>query len=412
MSCDCIVIGAGAAGMMCASLLGRKGLKVMLAEHGAGCGRKLAITGKGRCNVTNNCDVQTVMNNIPRNPKFMFSSLCGFSPADTMEFFEGLGVKLKTERGNRVFPVSDSAKEIVAALCDELRRTGVNVVYDEAVELIIENGVVKGVRTQQGEYLAKSVVVACGGRSYPKTGSTGDGYKFAKQAGHTITAITPSLCPVVTAEHEECAGAMGLSLKNVTLSLYEQGKKKPLYSELGEMLFTHFGLSGPLVLSASAHIADVNKKHYRFEIDLKPALSDKQIDDRILRDFSQFENREFANSLVKLLPSKLIPIVVKRSAIAHDKRVNQITREERQALVHTIKHLDYTLLRLRPIDEAIITRGGVKVSEIDPKTMQSKLCEGLYFIGEVLDVDAYTGGFNLQIAFATAHSCAQHIIGG
>jgi predicted Rossmann fold flavoprotein len=242
--------------------------------------------------------------------------------------------------------------------------------------------------------------------SYPKTGSTGDGYRFAKQAGHTVTAITPSLCPIVTAEHEECASAMGLSLKNCTLSLFEQGKKKPLFSELGEMLFTHFGLSGPLVLSASAHITAPDTKEYRLVIDLKPALSEKQLDERILRDFAEFENREFQNSLGRLLPAKLIPIIVGRTGIEPSKRVNQITREERAVLVRTLKQLGYSVLRLRPVDEAIITRGGVKVSEIDPKTMQSKLCKGLCFIGEVLDVDAYTGGFNLQIAFSTAYICA------
>lgn len=409
MKQDCVIIGGGAAGLMCAVQTSRRGKSVTLLEHMDGCGRKLAITGKGRCNVTNNCDVETVLANIPRNPRFMYSALNGFSPNDTMEFFESLGVKLKTERGNRVFPQSDSAKEIVSALVKAAKDAGVKIVYDEAKSLIIDGGAVKGVAAAQGEYFAESVVVATGGRSYSKTGSTGDGYKFAKQAGHTVTALTPSLCPVVTRESEQCASAMGLSLKNCTLSLFEQGKKKPVYSELGEMLFTHFGLSGPLVLSASAHIASPEKKSYLFEIDLKPALSDNQLDERILRDFAQFENREFQNSLVKLLPAKIIPIIVKRSGIDPTKRVNQITKQERQALVGAVKHLDYTLLRLRPIDEAIVTRGGVKTSEVDPKTMQSKLCAGLYFIGEVLDVDAYTGGFNLQIAFSAAHSCAVHI---
>lgn len=406
---DCVIIGGGAAGLMCAVQTARRGKSVTLIEHMYGCGRKLAITGKGRCNVTNNCDVETVLANIPRNPRFMYSALNGFSPDDTMAFFESLGVKLKTERGNRVFPQSDNAKEIVSALVKAAKEAGVDIVYDEARSLITQDGAVKGVKTAQGEYPARCVVVASGGRSYPKTGSTGDGYRFAKQVGHTVTAITPSLCPVVTVHSEECASAMGLSLKNCTLSLFEQGRKKPVYSELGEMLFTHFGLSGPLVLSASAHISQPEKKSYRFEIDLKPALSDDQLDERILRDFAQFENREFQNSLVKLLPAKIIPMIVKRSGIDPSKRVNQITKEERQALVRAVKHLDHTLLRFRPIDEAIVTRGGVKVSEIDPKTMQSKLCSGLYFIGEVLDVDAYTGGFNLQIAFSTAHSCAVHI---
>ena len=409
MSLDCVVIGGGAAGLFCAVKLAQRGKKAAVIEHMDSCGRKLAITGKGRCNVTNNCDALTVMNNIPRNPKFMFSALQGFAPADTMSFFEGLGVPLKTERGGRVFPCSDSARDIVRALVKAAEDAGVKIVYDRAEKLIIRSGAVIGVKCTGGEYHAPNVVVATGGRSYPKTGSTGDGYRFAQQTGHTVTAITASLCPMVTREHEECADAMGLSLKNCTLSLYEQGKKKPLFSELGEMLFTHFGLSGPLVLSASAHMGDTNKKRYTVKIDLKPALSEKQLDERILRDFSGFENREFQNSLVKLLPAKLIPIIVKRSGIAGDKRVNQITKSERLELVRCLKALEYNILSLRPVDEAIITRGGVRVSEIDPGTMASKLCRGLYFIGEVLDVDAYTGGFNLQIAFSTANSCAVHM---
>ena len=409
MSFDCIVIGGGASGLFCALNLAKRGRSVAVIEHMESCGKKLAITGKGRCNVTNNCDAQTVMNNIPRNSKFMFSALEGFAPKDTMDTFEGLGVRLKTERGNRVFPVSDSAKEIVSALVEAVRSQGVRIIYDNAEELIIDGGEVKGVRCRGGEYLSHSVVVATGGRSYPKTGSTGDGYRFAKSAGHTVTAIMPSLCPMVTQEHEECASAMGLSLKNCTLSLFEEGRKKAVYTELGELLFTHFGLSGPLVLSASAHMANPDKKSYRAVIDLKPALSEKQLEDRILRDFAQFENRDFQNSLVKLLPAKLIPVVVGRCGIAPDKKVNQITRQERQSLVRVLKGLDYRILRLRPVDEAIITRGGVKVGEIDPKTMASKLCKGLYFVGEVLDVDAYTGGFNLQIAFSTAYSCAKYM---
>ena len=406
MSLDCIVIGGGAAGLFCAVKLAQRGKKTAVIEHMDRCGRKLAITGKGRCNVTNNCDAQTVMNNIPRNPKFMFSALQGFGPADTMSFFEDLGVALKTERGGRVFPCSDKAEDIVSALVKAAEKAGVKTVYDRAEELIIRDGTVKGVRCTHAEYYAPNVVVATGGRSYPKTGSTGDGYKFAQQASHSVTPIMASLCPMVTKEHEECAGAMGLSLKNCILSLYEQGRKKPVYSELGEMLFTHFGLSGPLVLSASAHMGDTNKKNYLVRIDLKPALSEKQLDQRILRDFSSFENREFQNSLVKLLPAKLIPVIVGRSGIAGDKRVNQITKNERLELVRCIKGLEYNILRLRPVDEAIITRGGVRVGEIDPGTMASKLCKGLYFIGEVLDVDAYTGGFNLQIAFSTANSCS------
>ena len=391
---------------MTAITAARRGAGVIVFDPNPRVGKKLRITGKGRCNLTNDCQPRDLLESVRSNPTFFKSALYAFPPSAVMDFFESEGVALKTERGNRVFPVSDSAKEIVSALVKAAKQSGVRTVFDEAEKLIIKDGAVKGVVCRTGEYLADNVVVATGGRSYPKTGSTGDGYRFAKQAGHTVTAITPSLCPVVTAEHEECASAMGLSLKNCTLSLFEQGKKKPLFSELGEMLFTHFGLSGPLVLSASAHITAPDTKEYRLVIDLKPALSEKQLDERILRDFAEFENREFQNSLGRLLPAKLIPIIVERTGIEPSKRVNQITREERAVLVRTLKQLGYSVLRLRPVDESIITRGGVKVSEIDPNTMQSKLCKGLCFIGEVLDVDAYTGGFNLQIAFSTAYICA------
>ena len=406
---DAVIIGGGAAGLFCAAQLGLLGKTAVVIEKNERLGRKLRITGKGRCNVTNNCDVQTVMKNIPRNPRFMYSALSRFSPEDTMAFFEGLGVPLKTERGNRVFPVSDSAHDIADALVKCCLDCGTEFVSGEVVSLIIENGCAKGVRVNGGEYHGGAVIIAAGGRSYPKTGSDGSGYKLAKSAGHHVTAILPSLCPIVTEEHEECAELMGLSLKNSTLSLYEDDSTKPVYEELGELLFTHFGLSGPLVLSASAHLRELEKHAYRIAIDLKPALSYEQLDTRILRDFGDFPNREFANSLGKLLPSKLISVIVRRSGIPADKRVNQITKEERRRLAETLKKLTYTVSRMRTIDEAIITRGGVELSEIDPKTMESKLCKNLYLIGEVLDIDAYTGGFNLQIAWSTAYACAQAV---
>ena len=406
---DAVIIGGGAAGLFCGVQLGLLGKSAVIIEKNERFGRKLRITGKGRCNVTNNCDNETVMKNIPRNARFMYSSLSRFSTEDTMTFFEGLGVPLKTERGNRVFPVSDSAHDIADALVQACLDYGCELARDEAETLIIDNGKVIGVHCRNKDYFGGSVIVACGGRSYPKTGSDGAGYKLAKSVGHHITPILPSLCPIVTDESEECAEMMGLSLKNCTLSLREADKSKPVYEELGEMLFTHFGLSGPLVLSASAHIRDIEKLKYHIDIDLKPALSHDQLDQRILRDFADFPNREFANSLGKLLPAKLIPIAVKRSCIPADKRVNQITKEERTALVNVIKQFTFTVKRLRPIDEAIITRGGVELSEIDPKTMESKLCKNLYFIGEVLDLDAYTGGFNLQIAWSTAYAAAQAV---
>ncbi len=411
MTFDVIIIGGGAAGLFCAVQLGRQGKSCAVIEHSDRCGKKLRITGKGRCNVTNNCDAQTVMNNIPRNSKFLFSALSRFTPEDTMSFFECLGVELKTERGNRVFPASDNAGEIVNSLLSAAEQSGTVVIYDNARELVINGGAVCGVKCEKEEYCAENVIVATGGKSYPKTGSTGDGYRFAGSAGHRITAITPSLCPIVTAECGECAEAMGLSLKNCTLSLRKGEDPKPIYKEQGEMLYTHFGLSGPLILSASAHLGDLSKSRYFLDIDLKPALSDEQLDVRILRDWGEFPNRDFGNSLGKLLPAKLIPIIVKRSGIAVDKKVNQITKDERERLVSTLKRLTYTVRNMRPIDEAIITRGGVETSEINPKTMESKLCKGLYFIGEVLDVDGYTGGFNLQIAFATANAAAQALSG-
>lgn len=406
---DAVIAGGGAAGLFCAAQLVMLGKSVAVIEHSDRFAKKLRITGKGRCNVTNNCDVQTVMNNIPRNPRFMFSSLSRFTPEDTMAFFESMGVPLKTERGNRVFPVSDKAADIADTLVYLCRENGAQLINDNILSVMTEDGKAVGLRGECSDYYGKSVIIATGGKSYPKTGSTGDGYKFAKSVGHTVIPPLPSLCPIVTREKEECAEAMGLSLKNCTLALCEEGSKKPLFEELGEMLFTHFGLSGPLVLSASAHIREPEKKVYYLDIDLKPALDEVQLDKRIQRDFCDFPNRVFANSLGKLLPAKLIPIIVQRSGIDPEKRVNQITKEERRALVETIKCLRYTFRSMRPVDEAIITRGGVSTSETDPKTMESKLCKNLYFIGEVLDVDAYTGGFNLQIAFSTAYACAQAI---
>ncbi len=406
---DAVIVGGGAAGLFCGAQLGLLGKSAVIIEKNERFGRKLRITGKGRCNVTNNCDIDTVMKNIPRNGRFLYSSLSRFTTEDAMAFFEGLGVPLKTERGNRVFPVSDSAHDIADSLVRCCLDCGTELVSGEVTELIINDGCAVGVRCGEKEYLGGSIIIASGGRSYPKTGSDGAGYKLAKSVGHRITPILPSLCPIVCEENTECAEMMGLSLKNCTLSLREDDKSKPLYEELGEMLFTHFGLSGPLVLSASAHIHDIEKHTYHIDIDLKPALSFEQLDARILRDFSDFPNREFGNSLGKLLPAKMIPVIIRRSGISSEKRVNQITKAERRMLAEVIKKLSFKVKRLRPIDEAIITRGGVELSEIDPKTMESKICKNLYFIGEVLDLDAYTGGFNLQIAWSTAYACAQAV---
>lgn len=405
MNSDIVIIGGGASGMMCAVQAAWLGHEVIILEHEKKPCRKLEITGKGRCNVTNNCDVRTVMENIPRNSKFLYSALSRFTPEDTMAFFETLGVELKTERGNRVFPVSDRAQDISGALINAAKDAGVRIVRDGAKELIIEDGEVKGVRGRNGEYLAAKTVVATGGLSYPKTGSTGDGYRLARQAGHAVTECVGSLVPVEL--YGECAQAMGLSLKNCGLTVRDNKENKVVFEQQGEMLFTHFGMSGPLVLSASAHMHDIEKGRYSFSIDLKPALDDKKLDERILRDFGEVPNRDFGNSLGRLLPSSIIPLIIKRSGISPAKKVNQITKEERAALASAIHSLTFEVKGLRPVEEAIITRGGVEVKEISPKTMESRLVKGLYFIGEVLDADAYTGGFNLQIAFSTAYAAAQ-----
>ena len=405
MNCDRLIIGGGAAGLFCAVQAAWLGEEVIVAEHEKKCGQKLCITGKGRCNVTNNCDVRTVMSSIPRNPKFMFSALSRFTPEDTMAFFESLGIPLKTERGNRVFPESDRASDIRDALVNACRDAGVRIVRDEIEELITGDGACLGARSASEEYRAAKTVVATGGRSYPVTGSTGDGYRLAESAGHRVTEIRPSLVPIVC-EGRDCAEMMGLSLRNCTVSLYEGEQKKPLYTELGEMLFTHFGMSGPLILSASAHIGELSGRKYRIAVDLKPGLSEQKLDERILRDISEQPNKDFSNLLRKLLPAKAIPVIVRRSGIDGFKKGNQITAEERAGLVRLLKELTFEVKGLRPVEEAIITRGGVCTDEISPKNMESKLVKGLYFIGEVLDVDAYTGGFNLQIAFSTAYACA------
>ncbi len=402
---DLVVIGAGAAGMLCAGTAAEQGLSVLLLEKNHKVGRKLLITGKGRCNVTNNCDEDSFLKAVRRNPRFLYSAINRFGTADTMAFFEGLGVPLKTERGNRVFPVSDRAADIVDALYRYVKRSGAELREGEVKRLLLDETGVRGVICKDGsEIHARRVAVATGGVSYPQTGSTGDGYRFAEQAGHTVVPAVPSLVPIVARE-SYCREMMGLSLRNVTLTVRKAGKKKPVFSELGEMLFTHFGVSGPLVLSASSHMTG-DLGDYSMEIDLKPGLTVQQLDARLLRDFEKYINKDFSNALDELLPRKLIPVAVQLSGIAPDTKVNQITREEREKLVAVIKAFPVTPVRFRPVEEAIVTSGGVKVSEVDPHTMESRLVPGLYFMGEVLDLDAYTGGYNLQIAFSTARLAA------
>ncbi|MGN0635948.1 MAG: NAD(P)/FAD-dependent oxidoreductase [Acutalibacteraceae bacterium] len=397
-----IVIGGGAAGLMAAGTAAENGCAVTLLEKNERLAKKVRITGKGRCNVTNNCtDLQELIAQVPVGGRFLYSAFTAFSPQDTIAFFENLGVALKTERGRRVFPVSDSAHDIAEALTRYAVEHGVKIVTSAAESLEMHDGAITGVLTHNGSRIAcDSVIVATGGLSYPLTGSTGDGYRFAEQAGHTIIAPKPSLVPLVA--HEGfCSDLMGLSLRNVGLKAIDSKKNKTIFSDLGEMLFTHFGVSGPLVLSASSHMRPMEKGRYILSIDLKPALTHEQLDKRVQRDFSENLNRNFINAINDLLPKKLVPVVVKLSGIPASTKVNQITKVQRQQLVSLLKDLRITVKDFRPVEEAIVTSGGVKVSEIDPKTMQSKLVKGLYFAGEVMDVDAYTGGYNLQIAFST-----------
>ena len=406
-----VIVGGGAAGLLAAysaALKYGKSAAITVIEKNERPARKLMITGKGRCNVTNNCGVDTLIANVPKNGKFLFSAFSGFDSGDTMRLFESLGVPLKTERGNRVFPVSDKALDIVDALVGTVKKSGVKLVRGAAVKIIVSDGAVIGVKTEDGGiYPADSVILATGGMSYPLTGSTGDGYKMARELSHTVTELKPSLVPL-TVHEGFCSRLAGLTLKNVTLSVFEEGKKKPVFSELGEMLFTHFGISGPLTLSASAHMRKMGKAAYTAYIDLKPALSEDQLDSRILRDFEGEKNKDFANSLDKLLPKSIIPVIIALSGIEPTLKVNQITREMRAALCKAIKALPLHITGFRPIEEAIITGGGISVKEINPSTMESKLVKGLYFAGEIIDADAYTGGFNLQIAFSTGFAAGKN----
>lgn len=400
---DVIVVGGGAAGMMAAGTAAALGKSTLLIEKMPRTGRKILVTGKGRCNVTNNCDCDTVLKNVVSNPKFLYSALRNFSPEDTMNFFENLGVALKTERGNRVFPVSDKSMDIADALFLYCAQNGVKVLTNTVTDLIASENEIRGVKTACGkEHSAAAVIVATGGVSYPKTGSTGDGFKFAQNAGHTIIPLRASLVGLKI-RGNECKDMQGLSLKNTGLSLYCRSNGKCVYTDMGEMLFTHFGISGPIVLSASAHITD-NPQNYYVELDLKPALSMEKLDERISRDFSEVLNKDFSNSLNKLLPKAIIPSVIERSQIEPNKKVNQITKVQRNTLCQVIKKMRFEVAGREAIETAIVTAGGVSTQEINPKTMESKFVKGLYFAGEMIDVDACTGGFNLQIAFSTGYT--------
>ena len=402
MDFDVLVIGGGAAGLMAAGTAAMYGADTCLLEKNEKCGKKLFITGKGRCNVTNAAPINDFMGQIPGDGRFLYSAFSTFNNEDLRELLRQQGVETKVERGGRVFPVSDKSSDVLRALSDYVSNCR-SVQYNSKVkELIIKDDAVCGVVLASGKKItAKAVIIATGGMSYPQTGSDGDGYRFATAAGHIIVTPKPSLVPLETVESWP-KEVMGLSLKNVALSACNQNGKV-LYQENGEMLFTHFGLSGPLVLSASAHLRDYEHNRYTMTIDLKPALSCEQLDSRILRDFDEEKNKDFVNSLDKLLPKKLIPVIVRLSAIGPRKKVNEITKEERTRLVKLFKELTLTVKRPRPIAEAIVTAGGVNIKELVPKTMASKKISGLYFAGEVLDLDAYTGGYNLQIAFSTGY---------
>ena len=404
MSKRVAVIGGGPAGMMAAITAAEGGASVTLLEPNERLGKKLNITGKGRCNVTNDAPPEGLLANIPRNGKFLYSAFTRWGSRDTVAFFEHLGVPLKVERGNRVFPVSDRAFDISAALEQRMRSLHVLWARDQALDIETEDGAVCTVRGKWETYPADAVILATGGVSYPATGSTGDGHRLAASLGHTVTELDGSLVPLegVIAPGIPCARLQGLSLRNVDLTVYE-GKKK-LHQDFGELLFTHFGVSGPLVLSASAHMRHFGRKEYRFSIDLKPALDQAQLDKRLLSDFRKYQNHDFRNALDDLLPQKLIPVVIELSGIPPQEKVHDITREQRQALLAVLKAFPVEITGKRPAAEAIVTTGGVKVGEVDPRTMESRLVRGLYFAGELLDADAYTGGFNLQIAWATGRA--------
>jgi predicted Rossmann fold flavoprotein len=403
-----VVIGAGPSGMMAAGVAAAKGYEVIVLEKNSNAGRKLAITGKGRCNITNACDPDNLMRNVPTNGKFLFSAFRTFTNYDVIEFFNDLGVETKVERGDRVFPKSDKAFDVVDAFKRFLKKNNVTVRYstnvtdieyrNEKFEIFIENN---------DSIIADNLVIATGGTSYTGTGSTGDGYKFAKKLGHTVTEIKPSLVPLEVKEVAKAKALQGLSLKNVAIKILN--KEKVVYKDFGEMLFTHFGVTGPMILSGSAHLKKYKISDLKLNIDLKPALSEEQLDKRLQNDFTKFANKQFSNALDELLPSKMIPVIIEESKIDPKKQVNSITKEERKTLCEIIKKFEFSLSRARNIEEAIITSGGINIKEINPSTMESKIVPGLFFAGEVIDVDAYTGGFNLQIAYSTGYLAGENI---
>ena len=412
-----IVIGGGPAGIMAAISASQKGNQVILVEKMSTLGRKLLITGKGRCNITSSLDMEEFIKNTPGNGKFLYSCFKSFTNQDIVKFLKTQGLEVKEERGNRIFPVTDKSKDVLDCFIKKLKELKVQIIYNTKVEEILiktyekENiSKVIGIRTNKGKIEADKIILATGGKSYPLTGSTGDGYKMAKHIGHTITMIKPSLVPLEIYDKKLCKELQGLSLKNVSIKLIDIEKEKIIYEDFGEMLFTHFGVSGPIILSASAHLVrykniddKLKNKKIILKIDLKPAITEEKLNQRLLRDFEEFKNKQYKNSLTKILPQKLIPIIIEKSNIDENKKVNEIKKEERTKLVKLLKNFELEIKNLRSIEEAIITSGGINIKEINPKTMESKLVKGLYFAGEIIDVDSYTGGFNLQIAYSTGY---------
>ena len=411
-----VVIGGGPAGMMAAITASQNGNKVILIEKMKSLGRKLLITGKGRCNITSSLPIEEFIKNTPGNGKFLYSCYQSFTNEDIIRFLKEEGLEVKEERGNRIFPVTDHSQDVLNCFLKRLKKNNVEIHYNEKVENILYEEiegrkVVTGVKTNKEEIFASKVILATGGKSYPLTGSTGDGYELARRIGHTITDIKPSLVPLEIYQKDICKELQGLSLRNVAIRILDTEKNKNIYEDFGEMLFTHFGVSGPIILTASAHLVrykgieeKYKNKKMKILIDFKPALLEQKLDDRILRDFEELKNKQYKNSLDKLLPQKLIPVIIKESKIESTKKVNEITKEERKILIKLLKSFTLEIKGLRPIEEAIITSGGINVREINPKTMESKIVDNLYFAGEIIDVDSYTGGFNLQIAYSTGYS--------
>ena len=412
-----IVIGGGPAGMMAAITAAEYGNNVTIIEKNSDFGKKLLITGKGRCNITSSLYMSEFIKNTPGNGQFLYSAFQNYTNTDIINFLKNQGLEIKEERGNRIFPVTDKSIDVLNCFKSKINELKIKKLFNTRVQkILVQNGDVLGVRTEKEIIQTDKIILATGGKSYPLTGSTGDGYLIAKNIGHNVTEIRPSLVPLVIYEKNECKEMQGLSLRNVGIKIIDESKNKLIYEDFGEMIFTHFGISGPTILSGSAHLVRykeidnlMKEQKIKLQIDLKSALTEEQLDERILRDFKEFKNKQFKHALDKLLPQKMIPIVIEKTKINEEKRVNEITKEERKNLVKVLKKFELTIKDFRPVEEAIITSGGINIKEINPKTMESKLVKGLYFAGEIIDVDSYTGGFNLQIAYSTGYTAGMHV---